>query len=273
MFKISITELNNKATRIRRDLLDLIYTAKSGHLDTTYSLVEIWLAVVYSDFFHFDPYNGSDPNRDRIFLSEGHACPLQYFVNADLGYYPQERIFAEFRRPNTPFQGHTVRDLRYGFENSNGSLGIGLWQAYGCALATDRKVFCITGDGEFQEPSSLGMIALPHFLRHAPNFTLLLNNNSLAQDSPVDLGPIDRYAALYGWHVQTVDGHDFAALDTALTNAVNETKRASLIVCKTVKGKGGDVTREGHLGFHGKPPANQSEYEAYVAGIEAGKGE
>ena len=249
-----------------------MYRAGSGHLDTSLSLVEVWLALVYSEFFQFDPRNGDWEGRDRIFLSEGHACPLQYLVNADLGYYTFEEVFEGFRKPETPFQGHTQRSLRHGLENSNGSLGIGLWQAYGCALATERSVFCIAGDGEFEEPVSQGLLSAPHHLRHAPNFILILNNNKLAQDAPVEIGPISEVADLYGWQVLKVDGHDLVALNEVYREAIEDMERTSLVICDTVKGKGGDPRNEGRLGFHGRPPQSEEEYRAYLAGLEATRG-
>jgi len=269
MFKITPEELKERAYRIRKNLIDLMYQARSGHLDTSLSLVEVWLALVYSDFFQFDPKNGAWDERDRIFLSEGHACPLQYFVNADLGYYSFEDVYAGFRRPNTPFQGHTKRSLPHGLENSNGSLGIGLWQAYGHALATERFVFCIAGDGEFEEPVSQGLMSAPFYLRPAPNFILILNYNKLAQDAEVRIGPIAEIAKLYNWQVMQVDGHDFSALNYAYQEAVEECNKPSLIVCDTIKGKGGDPANEGRLGFHGRPPHTEEEYQAYIKGLEA----
>lgn len=268
MFRIPIPELEEKAYQIRRDLIELIYRTKSGHLDTSLSLVEVWLGLVYGDFFRCDPQNGAWDRRDRVFLSEGHACPIQYFINADLGYYDKAEVIAGNRRPQSPFQGHTVRNLRYGLENSNGSLGIGIWQAYGHALETDRLVFCIAGDGEFQEPSSIGLLAAPHNLRPLPNFILILNNNRLAQDSVVDIGPLAEAAAAYGWFVVRADGHDFEAVGSAYQRAVKAPNHPKFIIFDTIKGKGGDPARAGKLGSHGRPPANEAEFAAYLAGLE-----
>lgn len=269
MFKVSLQELEEKAYHIRRNLIDLMYQAGSGHLDTCLSLVEIWLAMVYADFFRCDPENGAWNGRDRIFLSEGHACPLQYLVNADLGFYTVEDIFAGFRKPFTPFQGHSIRDLSYGLENANGSLSIGVWQAYGSALEADRYVFCIAGDGEFEEPSSLALLSAPHFVKAAPNLILILNYNKLSQDASVDLGPIADVARLYNWHVITLDGHNFEALGEAYHQAVSEKDRPSFLICETIKGKGGDPKCEKQLGYHGRPPKTEEEYKAFIAGLEA----
>ena len=258
MFKIPITELQNKGLQIRRDLIDLLFRTGSGHLDTSLSLVEIWLGLVYSDFFQLNPHDGAWEGRDRIFLSEGHACPLQYLMNADLGYHKKDEVFEGLRKPHTPFQGHSLRNLAVGIENSNGSLGIGLWQAYGHALETDRKVFCI----------AIALFTAPHNVKLAANFTVILNNNHLAQDSEVDIGPLPEMASLYGWQVQRIDGHDLEALGEAYNAAVSETTKPSLIVCDTVKGKGGDPTRMAKLGSHGRPPQNDEEYHAYIDGLE-----
>ena len=270
MFKVQIQELEDKAYRIRRDLIELMYRSGSGHLDTSLSLVEIWLALVYSDFFQYDANDGAWDGRDPVFLSEGHACPVQYLVNADLGFYTVEDVFSGFRKPWSPFQGHTRRNLKHGLENSNGSLGIGLWQAYGYALETDRFVFCIAGDGEFQEPSSQSLLSAPHFLKPAPNLILILNDNKLAQDDAVDLGPVEGVAELYNWQVIHVsNSHNYKELGEAYLNAIEDRERPSFIVCETVKGKGGDPVNEGVLGFHGRPPKDETEYRAYIAGLEA----
>jgi len=264
MYKIPISELHAKAGQIRRNLIDLIYRAKSGHLDTSLSLVEVWLGLVYSDFFRCNPKDGAWSERDAVFLSEGHACPVQYLVNADLGYFDRHSVFDGNRRPWTPFQGHTQRSLAHGLENSNGSLGIGLWQAYGFALEWPQYVFCIAGDGEFEEPSSIGLLAATHLCKPAGNFTLLLNYNRLAQDAPVDIGPLGKVAEAYGWYVIEVDGHNFEALDDAYQCAVADKVRPKFVICNTIKGKGGDPSREGRLGYHGKPPGNEIEYQAYL---------
>ncbi len=269
MYRISTSELNDKAYQIRWDLIELIYRAKSGHLDTSLALVEVWLGLVYSDSYRFDPKNGDWVDRDRIFLSEGHACPIQYLVNSDLGYYPKEEVFEGIRRPKSHFQGHTIRNLKYGFENSNGSLGIGLWQAYGAALELQSRVFCIVGDGEMQEPSSLGLLSAPHNLAPCGNFTLIVNNNGLAQDAKVDIGPLGLAAKAWGWSVIEADGHDWASIDSAYRKAVSILDVPKMIIFKTVKGMGGDPEKAGKLGNHGKPPANEAEVAAYVKGLEA----
>lgn len=249
----------------------LTYQTGSGHLDTSLSLVEIWLALVYSDFYQYDPADGGWAERDRIFLSEGHACPIQYIVNAELGYYPFQELFETNRRPDSHFQGHTKRNLAYGFENSNGSLGIGLWQAYGHAVETDRYVFCIAGDGEFQEPISMGLFSAPHNFRPAGNFILILNHNQLAQDSKVDIGPLEDVARLYRWQVQRLDGHDLNALAQTYRSAIDETDRPSLIICETEKGRGGDPQWAGKLGRHGRPPKTEDEFQAYLDGLETSR--
>lgn len=268
MFKTPISELENKAYAIRRDLIDLIYKSGSGHLDTSLSLVEIWLGLVYSDFFNFNPKDGAWVGRDRIFLSEGHACPLQYTINAELGYYPKRELFSGFRLPDSPFQGHTTRNLKYGFENSNGSLSIGLWQAFGHALEIKQQVFCIAGDGEFQEASSMSLLTAPFFVKQVPNFTLIINLNGLAQDSTIDLGPIDQVAKAYNWHVIEVNGHNFEELGNAYQVAVRDKERSKVIIARTVKGEGANPEWAGKLGHHGKPPANEEEYQSCIAGLE-----
>ncbi len=261
-------DITKLAYNVRRDLIELMFKTKSGHLDTCLSLVEIWLTLVKSSFFKYDPENGAWADRDRLFLSEGHACPLQYVVNGHLGYYSVERVFKELRQPKTPFQGHTVRNLNYGFENSNGSLGIGLWQAYGHALEANGHVFCIAGDGEFQEPPAFSLLNVTHNLKPLGNYHLIINNNGLAQDSEVDIGPLTEVARSYNWQVLDVDGHNISALASAFHEAVNNKKQPSLILCKTIKGYGGDPEKAGKLGSHGVPPKTGEDLKCYLAGLE-----
>lgn len=267
MFNLSVDDLKKKAYNLRHSLIDLLYKVGSGHLDTSLSLVEIWLSIVYGDQYKFDPENGSMLERDRIFLSEGHANPLQYIINAELGYYDLETVFEGMRKPFSPFQGHTVRNLKYGFENSNGSLGIGLWQAYGNALDCDSNVYCLAGDGEFQEPLSLSIFAAAANLGPAENFILMVNNNGLAQDSAVDIGPLLEVANSYNWQTFSVDGHDFMAIGHAIQESLENDINPSIILCKTIKGKGGDPAHAGKLGSHGRPPKTEEEYLGYINGL------
>jgi len=268
MFKITVDDLKDKAYNLRYNLIELLYKTGSGHLDTSLSLVEIWLSIVYGNQYRFDPDNGSMLERDRIFLSEGHACPLQYLINADLGYYNKEEVFDGLRQPFSPFQGHSIRNLDYGIENSNGSLGIGLWQAYGNALDSDSTVYCIAGDGEFQEPLSLSIFAAATNLRPAGNFVVLVNNNGLTQDSKIDLGPLLKVANSYDWQTYSVDGHSFSAIGEAIQSSADISDKPSIIICKTVKGKDGDPALAGKLGSHGRPPKTEEEYLAHIDGLK-----
>ena len=122
-----------------------------------------------------------------------------------------------------------------------------------------------------QEASSLGLLALPHNLKPAPNYTLIVNHNQLAQDSAVDIGPLAEAADDWGWFVIKADGHDWESIGNAYHRAILNPVRPKMIIFHTVKGKGGDPAKEGKLGNHGKPPANEAEVAAYLAGAEAGK--
>ncbi|MCX6785234.1 MAG: hypothetical protein NTZ18_00065 [Candidatus Komeilibacteria bacterium] len=263
MFRVPIPELQQMALEIRQKLVRLIWQAHSGHLDTCLSLVELYLGIVSWDKFKFDPKNGSWDGRTPLFLSEGHACPLQYLVNAQLGYYPEEEVWDGFRHPQTPFQGHTARDLSRGLENSNGLLGIGLGQAYGHAMVTDESVICIAGDGEMQEPTSLDLFRLGEKFPWR-NFILIVNHNELAQDARVlNLSSVVRLAQECGWRVQLISGHNFLAIGRALETTLSFAQ-PSLLVADTVKGKG-ISSIEDKLGQHGKPPSSEAEVEKFLA--------
>jgi transketolase len=158
--------------------------------------------------------------------------------------------------------------LKYGIENSNGSLGIGLWQAYGNAIDCDSTVYCLAGDGEFQEPLSLSIFAAATNLRPAGNFILLVNNNELAQDSKIDIGPLLEVAKSFNWQTSSVDGHNITAIGEAIQYSVENLEKPSIIICKTVKGKDGDPALAGKLGNHGKPPKTEEEYLAHIEGLK-----
>ncbi len=114
----------------------------------------------------------------------------------------------------------------------------------------------------------MGLITAPHYFRPAANFTLMINCNHLAQDSAVDLGPIDEFAKAYNWQVITVDGHSFPALGHAYQDAIADKERPTIILCETVKGKGGKPEYEGKIGHHGVPPKDEAELKAYLDGVE-----
>ncbi|MCI8914541.1 MAG: transketolase [Lawsonibacter sp.] len=253
-----------KALELRRDILRMLYGAQCGHPGGSLSCVELMMALYYR-VANVDPHNPREENRDRIILSKGHACPTQYAILADMGFFPREDLWS-LRQINSHLQGHPDMHKTPGIDASTGSLGQGVAVAGGIALAAKHQgknyhVYAITGDGETQE----GLVweaAMSASHYKLDNLTVILDYNGLQIDGAVDsvmsLGDVaDRYRS-FGFACFDVDGHDMDAITTALEAPV--TGQPKFICCRTIKGKGVSFM-ENRVGWHGKPIDARS-YEA-----------
>ena len=259
--------LAEQARKIRLLALEGIYCAKSGHPGGSLSAADI-ISYLYFYKMNHSAETPNDPDRDRFVLSKGHAAPALYGALALAGYFPVESI-KTLRKPDSFLQGHpNMRDVP-GVDMSTGSLGQGVSAACGIAAAGKRtgrtyRTYCITGDGECQEGQvwEAAMFASHYKLS---GLTLFLDYNNLQIDGKVsdvmDVAPLDKKYEAFGWHVQTIDGHDFAAIDAAVTAAESD-ERPSVIICNTIKGKGVSYM-ENAAGWHGKAP-NAEEYAVAV---------
>lgn len=259
-------DLNDIAKEIRRDIVKCVSKASSGHPGGSLSSVEI-LTLLYFEKMNIDPANPQKADRDRFVLSKGHAAPVLYSTLAERGFFPKEEL-NHLRQLGAMLQGHPAMDHVPGVDMSTGSLGQGFSTAVGMALGAkiqnaDWKTYALLGDGEIQE----GIIweaamAAAHY--GLSNLTAFVDNNNLQIDGAVSdvmsPYPIDEKFAAFGWHVINVaDGNNFDELRAALTLAEAETERPTVIVCKTVKGKGVSYM-ENNAGWHGKGP-NAEELE------------
>lgn len=257
-----ITYLEEKAKKIRADILTMIYTAQSGHPGGSLSCVEILMSLYYG-VAKVDPKNPEAEDRDRIVLSKGHGCPALYAVLADKGYFPSEDL-VNFRQIGSHLQGHPDMMKTPGVDANTGSLGQGVSIATGMALAAKHnkknyKVFTVIGDGEMQE----GLVweaamAAAHF--KLDNLTVLLDHNGLqidgTNDEVMSLGNIiDKYKA-FGFECYLVDGHDINAITTAIVAPI--TGKPKFICCETHKGRGVSFMEDNYT-WHGKSP-NKEEY-------------
>ena len=263
-------KLQLKARQYRRDVLDMLYACQSGHPGGSLSCIEI-LQALYENVLRYDPKNPKWPERDRLVLSKGHACPSLYAILADKGFFSKEEL-KNLRQYGSMLQGHPDMNKCPGVDASTGSLGQGTSWALGYALIGKRpghqfNVYCVTGDGESQE----GMVwesamAAAHY--HLDNLTILLDCNGLQIDGTNDqvmgLGDICAKYAAFGWETITVDGHDVDAITEALKRP--SAGKPRFICCKTVKGKGVSFM-ENQVGWHGKP-INQEQYEAAIRELE-----
>jgi len=267
--------LRQLATEIRILALEGIHAAKSGHTGGSLSIAEI-LAVLYGNQMKVDPVKPLDPDRDRLVLSKGHAAPAYYAALALKGYFPTADM-KTLRQTGSHLQGHPSMVKTNGVDMSSGSLGQGLSAANGMALAgkydkKEYRVYCICGDGELQE-GQIWEAAMTAAHYKLDNLTLFVDNNGLQIDGYVknvmNSLPIGEKFRAFGWNVIAVDGHDAAAIDQAVEQAKCCRGMPTVIVAKTIKGKGVSFM-EDQAGWHGAAPDDE-QYRQAVAELKGDK--
>ena len=254
---------------IRRDVLEMIHAAGSGHPGGSLSAVEL-LATLYFDVLSVDPARPDDPDRDRFLLSKGHAAPVLYSVLARRGFF-DPALLPTLRQLGSPLQGHPHMERLPGLDCSSGSLGQGLSIANGLAMAARRtgrsyRTYCLMGDGEIQEGQVWeAAMTAAHF--RLDDVCAIVDDNGVQLDGLtrdiMQVEPIGDKFRAFGWHVIEVDGHDLAALSAAFDEAAATKGRPTVLVAKTVKGKGVSFM-EGQPAWHGKAP-NDEELAAALA--------
>jgi len=251
--------LANKAKEIRRDIVTMLGEAGSGHPGGSLSAADI-LAVLYFHEMRLDSGQPDWHERDRFVLSKGHAAPVLYAALARKGFFPAEELLT-LRRLGSPLQGHPDMRKVPGVDMSTGSLGQGLSVANGMALAArldnkDFRVYALLGDGELDE----GMIweaamAAAHY--KLDNLVAFVDYNGLQIDGPIvevmSPEPISDKWSAFGWFVLEIDGHDLPQIVTALDKARQTKGQPTMIVAKTIKGKGVSYM-EDQVGWHGVAP-------------------
>jgi transketolase len=267
----NIVELEKIAAKIRLGIIEGVYSAQSGHPGGSFSIADI-LAVLYFDQMNIDPKNPSWKERDRFVLSKGHAAPAYYSALANRGYFPVEAL-STLRKAGSFLQGHPCMNKTPGVDMSTGSLGQGLSAANGIALAgkmdgLDYRVYCIVGDGEMQEGQiwEAIMTAAQYKL---DNLTLFIDGNGLQIDGKVcDVMcdyPFKSKLESFQWHTIEIDGHNLAEIISAVEKARNIKQRPTVIICKTIKGKGVSFM-ENQVSWHGSAP-NEEQYKQAVKEI------
>jgi len=258
MNKPDIKELKKKAIGIRKDLLEMLTLAGSGHTGGSLSIVDI-LVALYCYEMRNDPKNPKWPGRDRFLLSKGHACPALYAVLAEKGYFPKEDL-RTLRKLGSKIQGHPQMGLA-GIEISSGSLGQGLSIANGMALATrldksDTRIYCLMGDGETNE-GQVWEAAMTASHYKLDSLCAIIDYNKLQIDGfcceVKDMGAyLDKWKD-FGWHVIETDGHDMEKLIAAFDKAKTIKGMPTVIVAHTIKGKGVSFI-ENRVEWHGIAP-------------------
>ena len=269
---LSIEEMQSKAKILRRHIITMIAAANSGHLGGSLSAVEIITALYFKQLRH-DPRNPDWPDRDRFILSKGHAAPVLYAALAEAGYFPVSEL-ATLRKLDSRMQGHCDVLVTPGIETSSGPLGQGLSFGIGCAIAArldkrDWRVYVLLGDGELDEGQVWeAAMSAAHFSVDGlklDNLTAIIDRNGIQLDGwtkdIMNTEPLaDKWRA-FGWHVIETDGHDITKVVAALDQAKSIKGKPSVIIAKTVKGKGVSFM-ENKAEFHGKPPTKEQAAQA-----------
>lgn len=253
-----IKELERQATQIRLLIVKMLAKAGSGHPGGSLSCADI-ITVLFFDELRHRPKEPKWLDRDRFHLSKGHGCPAVYAALAETGYFEQKHL-STLRTFGSLLQGHPDRRVP-GIESASGSLGQGLSVALGMSLAAkidkkDYRVYCILGDGEIQEGNIWeAAMAAAHF--KCDNLCAILDSNGIQIDGPVSeimaVEPLrDKWRA-FGWHVIEIDGHNVKEIIGAFGEAKNTESKPTIIIAKTIKGKGVSFM-EGVVDFHGKTP-------------------
>ena len=273
MEQAKVHELAVTAAKGRLLGMDMVHTAASGHIGGALSAMDI-LTVLYFHEMKVDPREPKSPDRDRFVLSKGHCTPALYSVLALRGFFPVEELKL-FRSIEGHLSGHPDMVHVPGVDMSTGSLGQGLSAAVGMALAgkldrKDYRVYAVLGDGEVAE-GQIWEAAMAAAKYHLSNLCAFVDVNGLQIDGKtadvMPTEPLDQKFAAFNWNVLQVDGHDYAAIADALEQARACTDKPTVILARTVKGKGVSFS-ENDAGWHGKAP-NDEQYEKAHAELEA----
>lgn len=269
MTETQVKELQISAAHIRKMALEAVYSAGAGHPGGSLSAADI-MAYLYMKELKVDPANPKKPDRDRFVLSKGHCSPALYGALAERGFIPKEDI-KTFRHIDSYLQGHPDMKGVPGVDMSTGSLGQGISAANGMAKAAKMdgksyRVYAVLGDGEIEEGQvwEAAMFAAHYKL---DNLTAFLDFNGLQIDGDVSKVmnpcPIDEKFKAFNWHVITIDAHDFNQIEHAVEEAKATKDKPTIIIAKSVKGKGVSFM-EGEAGWHGAAP-NQEQYEQAIS--------
>lgn len=258
-----------KANAMRKDIIEMIHEAGSGHPGGSLSCTDILAALYFGDVMTYDPAHPASDARDRFILAKGHAAPALYAALAEAGFFPKDEL-KTLRKLGSRLQGHPDSKLLPGVEVSTGSLGQGLSVAAGLAAGLrlkggDQKVYTVLGDGECEE-GQVWEAANFAAAEALGNLVAIVDSNGLQIDGQLcdvcSAGELDEKFAAFGWEVHHVDGHDIDALIALFASLpCNSTGKPQAIIAKTVKGKGVSFM-ENQAGWHGKAPDAEQTKQA-----------
>ena len=261
----NVKALKKIALEVRKDIIEAVYSAKSGHPGGSLSIADI-LTVLYFNQMNIDEKKPDDPNRDRLVLSKGNACTALYSVLAEKGYFDKEDL-KTFRKLGSPLQGHPDMNKVPGIDMTTGSLGQGLSASVGMAIASKMnkagcKIYCILGDGEIEE-GQIWEAAMSASKYKLDNLCVILDNNNLQIDGEIEkvggMNNITEKFLSFGFNVVNINGHNIDEIIDAITTAKQTKGKPTIIIAKTIKGKGVSFM-ENKAEWHGKAPSEE-EYK------------
>lgn len=265
-------ELQKLANQVRKHIITSLHAAKCGHPGGSLSAADI-ITYLYYEEMNVDPGNPKKEDRDRFVLSKGHVAPALYAVLAMKGFFPVDEL-SKLRKTGEMLQGHPDMKGTPGIDMSSGSLGQGVSVAVGMALSAklsgdSYRVYSMLGDGEIEE-GQVWEAAMFAGHKKLDNLVLIVDNNDLQIDgsiadvcSPYPIA--DKFEA-FNFHVITIDGHDFDAIEAAFKEAKETKGKPTVIIAKTVKGKGVSFM-ENAVEWHGAAP-NDEQYAVAMADLE-----
>ncbi len=259
--------LEETANKIRESIIEMLEEAGSGHSAGPLGMADVFTAFYFHILKH-DPKNPDWPDRDRLVLSNGHICPVQYAALAYAGYFSVEEL-KTLRKINSRLQGHPHRGSLPGLETTSGPLGSGLSQAIGMALAAklDKKkyrVYAFLSDGEHDE-GNLWEAVMFAGKNKISNLTALIDRNNIQIDGftndVMPLEPLKEKYESFGWHVLEINGHSFEQIVDAVNEAKVIHEKPAVIIAHTIPGRGVSFMENDYL-WHGKPPTKEEAIKA-----------
>lgn len=269
---LELENLQKKAKNIRKNIIEMVYSASSGHPGGSLSVTDILTALYFKEL-RINVENPKDENRDRLVLSKGHCSPALYATLSEKGFIPQEDL-KTFRKIDSYLQGHPDMKKIPGVDMTSGSLGQGLSVSNGMALSAkldkkDYRVYCIMGDGEIEE-GQVWEAAMTSSHYNLDNLCVIVDNNDLQIDGKIEdvmnPYPIDKKFESFGFNVLVINGHNFEEILNAFEIAKNTKGKPTAIIAKTIKGKGISYM-ENKAGWHGKAP-NEEEYKLAIEELQ-----
>lgn len=258
--KISDTkQLRLIANSVRQNVIRMLLAAGSGHSGGPLGMADIFTALYFHELRH-NPKNPNWEDRDRLFLSNGHICPVRYATMAEAGYFPVEELLT-LRKFGTRLQGHPHNKSLPGMESSSGPLGQGLSVSIGAALAAKldnkkHRIYCITSDGEHDEGQTWEAIMFAGKMK-LNNLCAIMDRNNIQIDGHTEdvmpLEPLRQKYESFNWHVIDVDGHNIGHIIDALEESKAIYEKPTMIIAHTVPGKGVSFM-ENDYEWHGKTP-------------------